>query len=95
MPENQTAWESDKELKKHSSRLVGGATMGSQAEKTCGKAADHMSEAGLAEWETKDSKPLAVKYCGGCDGGRNSQSHRRVHWKVGLKWSHQVALFPL
>ena len=28
-----------KELKKHSSRPVGGAEMGSQAERTCGKAA--------------------------------------------------------
>ena len=30
----------------------------------------------------KDSKPLAVKTCGGCSGGKNSQTHRRVHWSV-------------
>ena len=35
-----------KELKKHSSRLVGGAEMGSQAERTRGKAADHEGEVG-------------------------------------------------
>ena len=29
-------------------------------------------------WETKASKPLAVKTCGSCSGGRNSQFHRRV-----------------
>ena len=29
----------------------------------------------------KASKPLAVKICGGCSSGRNSQPHRRVHWR--------------
>ena len=29
----------------------------------------------------KASKPLAVKTCGGCGSGRNSQPHRRVHWR--------------
>ena len=53
--------------------------MGSQEERT------HVGKVGLAEWEPKDSKPLAVKYCGGCDGGRNCQSHKRVHKKVGLE----------
>ena len=66
-----------KELKKkHSSRLVGGVEMGSWAERTCGKVADLSRKVALAKQETKDSKPLAVKYCGGCKGGRNSQSHR-------------------
>ena len=34
--------------------------MGRQAEGTCSKAVDHASKSGLAEQETKDSKPLAV-----------------------------------
>ena len=29
----------------------------------------------------KASKPLTIKTCGGCDGRRNSQPHRRVHWR--------------
>ena len=41
-----------------------------------GKAADHVDDAGLAEWGNKDLK-LAVNYCKGCHGGRNSQSHTR------------------
>ena len=39
---------------------------------------------GLADQETKDSKPLAVKPLaafGGCKGRRNSQCHSRVHWR--------------
>ena len=59
--------------------------MGSQEERTRSKVADCSGKVGLAEWETKDSKPLAVNYCRGCDGGRNSQSYRRVCWKVGLE----------
>ena len=59
--------------------------MGSQAERMCGKAADLAGEVGLAEQETKDSNLQALKHCGDCDGGRNSQSHRRVYWKVGLE----------
>ena len=54
-----------------------------------------VSEAGLAEWKTKDSKPLAIKYCRGCNSRRNSQSHRRVHWKVGPERSNWAAVFPL
>ena len=84
-----------KELKKHSSRLVGGVEMGSWAERTCGKVADLSRKVALAKQETKDSKPLAVKHCGGCKGGRNSQSHRRVCWKGGLEQSEQAALSPL
>ena len=61
--------------------------MASQVERTHGKEADCAGEAGLAEWETKDSKLLAVKYYGDCDIGRNSLSHRRVSWKVGLQCS--------
>ena len=68
--------------------------MGSQVEWTHGKAVDHMGKAGLAEQETKDSK-VVVKYYGGCNGGRNSQSHGRVHWKVGLEQSKGAALFLL
>ena len=66
-----------KEVKKHSSRLVAGV------ESARGKAADYMSRVGVADWETKDSKPLAVKHSGGGEAGRNCQSHRRVGWKVG------------
>ena len=69
--------------------------MGSWAERTCGKVADLSRKVALAKQETKDSKPLAVKHCGGCKGRRNSQYYRRVRWKVGLDWSKQAALFPL
>ena len=68
--------------------------MGSQAERTHSNVADCMVEVGLAECETKDSK-LAVKYCRGCHDGRNSQSHTRVPWKVGLEQSKgAVVSFP-
>ena len=59
MPEKQTAWNSDnqgiKETFTQTGRRAGGAEMGSRAEKTHGKVVVHMGEAGLAEWETKDS----------------------------------------
>ena len=42
-------------------------------------------EQGLADRETKDSKPLAVKYCGGCEGERNSKSHGRVPLESGAR----------
>ena len=29
----------------------------------------------------KASKPLAIKSCGGCGGGRTSQPHKKVHWR--------------
>ena len=48
---------------------------------------------GLAEQET-DSE-LTMDYSGGCHNGKNSQSHRRVCWKVGLEPSKRAALFPL
>ena len=35
----------------------------------------------VSVWETKDLKLLAVKSCGGCEVGRNFQSHRRVCWR--------------
>ena len=60
------------ELKKHSSRPVGGAETGSPAERTCSKAAEGAGDVGLTEHKTKDSKPLAVEYCGYFNGGRNS-----------------------
>ena len=64
-------------------------------ERTHGKVADCVSETGLAEWEIKTQKTLAVKNYGVCDSGRNYQSHRRVHWKVALEWNKEVVLFPL
>ena len=36
----------------------------------------------VPEWETIASKPLAVKTCADCNGGRNSQCHGRVLWRV-------------
>ena len=69
--------------------------MGIRAERMRGNVADHVGEAGMADWEAKDSKPLAVKYCGGCNYRRNSQSHRRVCWNVRIEWSEWAALFPL
>ena len=51
-----------------------------------GKVTDHMGKVGLAEGETENSN-LAIKYYRGCDGGRNSQCHRRVCCKVGLEWN--------
>ena len=69
--------------------------MCSQGERTHSKAAECMGKAELAEQETKDSKPVAVKYCGGGKGRRNFQAHRRVRSKVGLEQSKRVALFPL
>ena len=42
---------------------------------------DRLWDPGFQHRETKDSKPLAVKICGGCGGERNSQPHRRVHWR--------------
>ena len=53
-----------RELKKHATRPGGGAEMGSLVGRTCSKAVDPTDGAGLAEQETKDSKPLAVKECG-------------------------------
>ena len=35
----------------------------------------------VTAWGNKASKPLAVKTCGGCRGGRNSQPHKRVCWR--------------
>ena len=76
-----------KELKKHSFRPIGGAKTGNQAERTQGKMTDFVGKAGMAGWETTDSKPLAVKHCGGCKARRNFQSHSTVCWNVGLEWS--------
>ena len=36
----------------------------------------------VTAWGNKASKPLAVKTCGVCNSGRNSQSQRRVLWRV-------------
>ena len=69
--------------------------MGSWVERTLSKVSEYVGEVGLSDQETKDSKPLAIKFYGGCEGWRNSQSHRRVHWKMGLEQSDCAALFPL
>ena len=91
MPENQTVWNSDnpgvKETFIQTSRMGGDGRWAAEQKGMCGKVADCIGKVGLAEWETKDSKPPVVKYCGGCDSGRNPQSHRRVPWKVGLDWA--------
>ena len=68
--------------------------MRSRAERTCGKAVDCAGKLGLANRETKDSKSLAVKYCGGCKAGK-PPSVTGVCWKVGLEGSEQAALLPL
>ena len=65
-----------------------------QVERTHGKAADCANEEGLPHQETKDTKPLAVNTVG-YEGGRNSQSHTRVCWKVGPEQNEQVTLFAL
>ena len=43
--------------------------------------ASETSQSRVSAQEKEASKPLAVETCGGCDSGRNSQPHRRVHWK--------------
>ena len=49
--------------------------------------ADHTGKAGLAEWETKDSK-LAVNYYRGLPQQEKLPvSHERVQWKMGLELS--------
>ena len=88
LSENQTPWNSDnpgvKETFIQTGRRGGDGQSGGQdpqQSQTTGKV-------GVADWKTKDSKPLTVKSWGrGCKGGRNSQSHRRVHWKPGLELS--------
>ena len=42
--------------------------------------------------ENKASKTLAVKTCGACGGGRNSQSHRRVGWRG--SWDPRIYTSP-
>ena len=42
-------------------------------------ATDHATQCSSLGGEA--SKPLGVKICGGCGSGRNSQPHRRVHWR--------------
>ena len=97
MPENQTAWNSNSQVVKETFTQTGrrGGDRRWAAEQRGHKVVDGEGEAGLAERETKDSKPLGIKFCGGCQGRGNTQSHRRVCWKVGLEHSKQAALFPL
>ena len=91
MPENQTAWNSDnkgvKETFTQTGRRGGDGRQAAQRRGHGARQQTAACEAGLAEQKTKDSK-LAIKYWGeGGDRGRNSQSHRRVHWKVELEQS--------
>ena len=54
-----------KELKKHSSRLVGGAQLAARQRGGAAGQKTTWARWGLAYWGTKDTKPLAVKSCGG------------------------------
>ena len=71
-----------------------GQRWAARMERTRGKVTDCEGEAGLAEEETKDSK-VAVKYCRGCHGERNSKSHRRVSLESAARVSKPAALLPL
>ena len=42
-----------------------------------GKVADCVGEMGLAEQVKTQTTQVAVNYCQGCHGGRNSQYHMR------------------
>ena len=42
---------------------------------------DRLCNPGFQGGEIKALKPLAVKTYGGCSSKRNSQPHRRVHWR--------------
>ena len=96
MPENQTTWKSDnqgvKEAFIQTTRRGAARQLGREDLQQGGRL---WGKRVLADWETKDSRPLAVKYCEGCEGGRNSQSYKRVHWKVRLEQSEWPTLFPL
>ena len=92
-----------KELKKkHSSRLVGGAEIGSRGEEASQQGCSWQNgQSHNCVWITrkdnwgarqtmqprfpaggnKASKPQAIKTCGSCGSGRNSQLHRRVCWR--------------
>ena len=41
---------------------------------------DRLHNPWFQHWEIQ-SKPLTVKTCGGCGGGRNSQPHGRFFWR--------------
>ena len=72
MPANQTAWNSNNQGDKETFIQTwrrGQRQATRLAERTHGKGADHTGKEGLAHWETKDSKVLAVKYCRGYDMG--------------------------
>ena len=49
-------------------------------EEQLGSETDHTAQSS-SMGEKKASKPLTVKFCGGCGGGRNSQPHGRAHWR--------------
>ena len=40
---------------------------------------DRLRDPGFQHRKLKTQKPLGVRTCRSCTGGRNSQSHRRVH----------------
>ena len=64
--------------------------MGGQ--RTHGKAANPVGGDGWREnWDSE----LTVDYSKDCNGGRNSQFHKRGCWKVGLEPSKRAAFFPL
>ena len=66
MPENQTAWNSDNQGVKETFTQMGRKARWTAewVERIQGKVVGREGEAGLAEWETKDSKPQTAKSCG-------------------------------
>ena len=78
-----------KELKKHSPRPVGGAEMGNK------QLRETTRRWGRAGRTGNQRLKASCKILWGLQQWRNSQSHRTVHWKVGLELSKWGALFPL
>ena len=82
MPENENAWNSNNQGIKEN---VNQNNQTSEAEDCMGQLRKTEARwwtvwAKVAEFET--ASELTVDYGGGCQGGRNTQSHTRVHWKV-------------
>ena len=74
MPENQKAWNSNNQgVKETFTQTSRSSRDGRCAAEQRGHTTrpDLAGKVGLVEQETKDSK-LAINYCGGLDGGRNS-----------------------
>ena len=96
LAENQTAWNSDNQGVKETFIQTSRRGRDGQLGREDLRQGCRLRRTGGAGYqETKDSKALAVKSCGEREGERNSQSLRRVLWKVGLEWSKQAALFFL